>query len=101
MEKDMTIIELLERLKSTIDLSLLEFVDYWDADLCAIGLKRGDRLVYISTYPHFNKNETKYDFDLEIDNENVEKIEVVKVKRSVSEAELVDEMKLFLGFERS
>ncbi len=39
MVKDKTITEVLERLRLVIDFSLLEVVDFWEADLCAIGLK--------------------------------------------------------------
>lgn len=98
MIKDITIVKLIERLKLNINFTLLEIVDYWEADLCAIGLKKGNRLVYISTFNHVENEEANYDFDLEIiDDDNKEKLNVIKERRNVSEAELVDEVKLFLS----
>ena len=93
MEKDQTIIDLVNKLEKLPNFSLIEFVDNWDADLCAIGIKKGDRLVYIST---FNGN-GKYDYDLElIDAENIEKLNVIKEERGVSEEALINEIKGFL-----
>lgn len=97
MEKDITILKLIERLKLIINFSLLKVVDYWEADLCAIGLMKGNKLVYISTFNYIENEELMYDFDLEIIEENdKEKISVLKVGRNVSENDLVDEIKLFL-----
>ena len=96
MEKDRTIVELIERLKLLINFALIEIVDYWDADLCAIGLKKGDKVVYISTFNSIENEELNYDFDLEkIVEKDKEKIEVMRVGRNVSEAELVREINLF------
>ncbi|OQP54599.1 hypothetical protein A4H97_21780 [Niastella yeongjuensis] len=50
MKKDKTLIALLDKLKSKADFNKVEFVDYWDGDLCAIGFKRGIRLVYLSSW---------------------------------------------------
>ena len=98
MEKDKTILELIERLKMLINFSLLEIVDYWETDLCAIALKKENRLVYISTFNYAGNKELKYDFDLEIiDVNNNEKFNVVRKGRNVSENELVNEIKLFLA----
>jgi hypothetical protein len=98
MGKDITVIKLIERLKLIIDFTLLEIVDYWEADLCAIGLRKGNRLVYISTFNHVENNELNYDVDLEIvDDNHKEKFNVIKEGRNVSEKALVDEVKLFLG----
>lgn len=97
MEKDITILKLIERLKLIINFSLLKVVDYWEADLCAIGLMKGNKLVYISTFNYAENEELMCDFDLEIiDGRNNKKLDVVKIGRSVSEAELVKEIKLFL-----
>jgi hypothetical protein len=97
MEKDITILKFIERLKLIINFTLLEVVDYWEADLCAIGLLRGNKLVYISTFNNVENEESMYDFDLEIiDESDKEKFDVVKVGRNISEAELVCEIKLFL-----
>jgi hypothetical protein len=97
MEKDRTILKFIEKLKLTVNFNLLKVVDYWEADLCAIGLTKEDRLVYISTFNYIENEELMYDFDLEIINENDNgKISVIKVGRNVSEDELVSVIKYFL-----
>ena len=92
VEKDQSILELIERLKSKIDLTRMEFVPYWDADLCAIGLKQRNHLIYISTFeePAFH---CYFELELIDEKKNDETIKVVKAGRGVSEAELVDVMK--------
>ena len=42
MVKDNIIMSFITRLKSIIDFNLVEIVDYWDGDLLAIGIKRGN-----------------------------------------------------------
>ena len=97
MEKDKTILEFIDRLKLIVNFTSLEIVDYWEADLCAIGLRKGNKLIYISTFNDVGNSEMKYDFDLEIIDENEkEKLNVVKLGRNVSEKKLVSEVKLFL-----
>ena len=74
MKKDETIIQLIKKLDVIIKYNSIEIVDYWDADLCAIGLKKENRLVYISTYNYLNNKTIKYDIDLELaDSKNLEK----------------------------
>jgi hypothetical protein len=96
INKDKSIINLIERLKLIINFSLVQIVDYWEADLCAIGLKKDDKLIYISTYS-YDVNNMKYDYDLEIINkEREDNINVIKEVRSVSENKLVKDIKSFL-----
>jgi len=95
MEKDTTLLELLERLKSILDFNLLEISDNWDSDLCAIGLQRGNRLVYINTY-NFNGTDG-YDYDLELlDPHDTESYNVITEGRGVSEAVLTSVIKEYL-----
>ncbi len=97
MEKDKTILRFIEALSQKIDINLLQVVDYWDADLCAIGFKKGNKLIYISTYNSFNNRIIKYDYDLELIDELVnEKIKVLKRGRAISERQLIKEIKSFL-----
>ncbi len=95
IEKDDSIVKLIERLESKIDFTAIEFVPYWDGDLRAIGLKRRNHLIYISTYDHAELPEFQCYFELElIDEKNSdETIETILVGREVSEAELVAVMK--------
>lgn len=98
MKKDITIINLIERLKSEFNFNLIKIIDYWESDLCAIGLKKGNRLVYISTFNYIDNKDSKFDFDLEIvDKFNLDKIELVKEIRGASETDLIKEIKSFLG----
>ena len=95
INKDNAIISLIERLRLIINFSLIQLVDYWEADLCAIGLKKDDKLIYISTYNYDAKN-LKYDYDLEIiSTERQDKIKVVKEVRSANEEELLNDIKGF------
>ncbi len=97
MQKDITIINLIETLRSTFDFESIEIVDHWEADLCAIGIKRDERLVYISTYSHLEKPVIRYDFDLEISTgQRLHEIVVEKEGRDVSEAQLINEIRSFL-----
>ncbi len=97
MEKDKTILDLLKRLRSVIDFELLQIVDYWEADLCAIGIKRGKRVIYISTYNYLNKH-LRFDYDLEIlDNLDESNFKLIKEARQASEDELVKDIKEFLN----
>ena len=97
MEKDKTIIKLIENFKLKLNFDLLEVVDYWKADLCSIGIKKNNKLFYISTYRKKINKQAGYDFDLEIINQNQkDAIEVVKVGRNVSVKEVINNLKLYL-----
>ena len=75
-------------------MDLIEVTDDWDADLCAIGLKKNNKRIYIQTFYHLNMNPILYDFDLEIiDDAKEDKINVVKEGRGVSFEELKIEIR--------
>ncbi|QNR25597.1 hypothetical protein [Croceimicrobium hydrocarbonivorans] len=96
MEKDKTILDLLERLKSSLDLTALKVVDHWPSDLCAIGLQKENRLIYISTFNFANREKPGYDYDLELINRLDEtNIYILKKGREASEDELINEIKAF------
>jgi hypothetical protein len=98
MKKDITILKFIERLKLNINFTLLEVVDYWEADLCAIGLMKENKLIYVSTFNYVQNKEPMYDFDLEIiEGNDKEKLNVVRIGRNVSETELVNEIRVFLN----
>ena len=97
MDKDKTILNLIEKLKLIIDFRLLKVVDSWPSDFCAIGIQKADKLVYISTFNFVEKDELKYDYDLElIDKSDESKINVLKKGRGVTEAELTEQLSAFL-----
>lgn len=93
MEKHSTILRLLDRIKPQISRKGIEIVDYWDADLCAIGLKQNDFVMYISTYRFADSQPVKYDLDIEIDRVNEHK--TIKEMRNVSETDLLLEIDNF------
>lgn len=98
MEKDITILNFIERLRFRINFSAIKIVDFWEADLCAIGIMKENKLIYISTFNYGSDKKLRYDFDLEIvDEDDNEKINVVKEGRNVGEEELVHEIKIFLN----
>ncbi|RYU96951.1 hypothetical protein [Emticicia agri] len=97
VEKDKTIINLMNRLKTFFEMSSVEFVDYWDGDLCAIGLKRQERLVYISTYAYLKEENLKYDYSLEIDRlVETQKLNIIKDVQGINEVELISTLRQFL-----
>jgi len=96
MQKDETIVTLIEKLRTELGECSFEIVDHWTADLCAIGLKKGKCLVYISTYNYSQSVSAGYDYDLEIiDGEGDEQGKLIHKGRSVSEKELMEEIKRF------
>lgn len=65
MEKDNTIIELIEKLFTEL-IDKLEICDYWDGDLCSIGIKSVNsdtKLIYVSTC---GEQENKYYYECEV-----------------------------------
>ena len=93
--KDITIENFLKNLKNALDTSQVEVIDLWEADTCAIGIKRENKMIYISTYNYIENKPIRYDFDFEIINKN--KLEVIKERGGVTERELLDEINIFLG----
>ncbi len=53
LEKDETILEVINKLFDKFGESNFQLTNYWDSDLCAIGIKNSkdsNNLIYISTY---------------------------------------------------
>jgi hypothetical protein len=74
----------------------LEIVDNWEADLCAIELKRNDKMIYISTFNYGDQIPILYDYDLELlDHKQILTYNVIKESRGVTEKELIEEIDLF------
>lgn len=98
IKKDKSIIELIEWIKTKIGFDKIGIVDYWDSDLCAIGLKKDNKLVYISTYNHFDSPKLLVDFDLDITEVgNQENYYVLEEKRNSTKDELVKEIIRFMN----
>ena len=97
MEKHKTLVAILEKIRSKSDFDKVEFVDNWDSDLCAIGFKCGNRLVYLSSYNLAEGTTEGYDYDFELLNEKESgNLNVLKEAKNVSEEELIADIKAFL-----
>ncbi len=95
-DKDPTIIDLLERLRLQARGWFIR--DYWEADLCAIGIssrKQPTRLVYVST---FNKSANNYDYEFEqLSSSTSVDYDSVIDEQSVGFEDLVCRMEAFLN----
>jgi hypothetical protein len=101
MDKDKSILELIERLKSVADFNCLEIHDRWEVYLCAIGFKIGKKLIYINTHSYLDEVVPRYDYDIEINDESSSRhIEVIKEIRGASESELIEEIQFLILPER-
>jgi hypothetical protein len=96
IDKDPSIIDLLERLR--LDERGWFMRDYWEADLCAVGIssrKQPSRLVYVST---FNKLANEYDYELEqLSTSTTGDYDCVSDEQSVGFEDLVCRMEAFLN----
>ena len=98
MRKDKRIHNLIEKLKLIPGFEQTAILDNWDADLCAIGIKKANRLIYINTFD----TSGRYDYDLELlDEHKIDNVMVVKRGRAVDEQELIHELVTFLCIDGS
>jgi len=75
-----------------------KIVDYWEGDLSAIGLKKDNKVVYISTYNFrfYKPDKMKYYVDFEtIDINTLETLEKVKTLDKTDEENLLNEVVFF------
>jgi hypothetical protein len=63
--KHPTLVEVMQKLSDVLDFSNVTEVDYWDADRCATGLLKDDRLIYISTWKYHDALLVKYFCEIE------------------------------------
>jgi PBP1b-binding outer membrane lipoprotein LpoB len=97
MIKDKAILALIEELKQTESFANIQIVDFWEADLCAIGIKKNSKMVYISSYSSKQGEETRFDFDMELlDGNDSTNVNVIKQGHSVLKNELIKEINSFL-----
>jgi len=98
IEKNISVINFFERLKLEVNFDLIKVVDYWDADLCSIGLMKDRKMIYLVTSTYVNSVKPMYDYDLELIDENdFKNVNVVKEGRYISEDKLIDEIKEFFS----
>ncbi|OJJ14555.1 hypothetical protein BKI52_42545 [marine bacterium AO1-C] len=93
LNKHRSIINLIAKLEKMLN-DHFEICDYWEADLCAIGIKTNNKLVYISTANYINQSNLLYDFDFEI-NSSENPAEIVKEGRNCSEEALIKAINSF------
>jgi hypothetical protein len=100
VEKDRSITDLLERLRSSVGFNQLEMVDFWEGDRCAIGFRKENRIVYVSTYNYVDEKTARYDYDLELTGTaGPDDFKVVKEVRGATETILIAELREYLGIE--
>jgi len=97
IKKDESISKTIEWLFSVFGISSIEIVDYWEADLCAIGIRRKgveNKLIYIST---FGKKDSLYDFEIEECRKNSDtEYDVLDKGENITRDELKSKIKEFL-----
>lgn len=77
-----------------------KLVDFWEADLFAIGLKRKQKVIHISTlnFKDRDLDDMKYYIEFElIDEETLEQTESVKEIDGVNADDLLQEIKKFVN----
>jgi hypothetical protein len=94
--KHRTINRLLKQLKFQVNFKDLHVVDHWEADRCAIGLQKGNKLIYISTYNGVKHAKEEYDYDLEIGENLKDSSTVIKSVKGISNSQLIHEIKSYL-----
>ena len=96
MKKDYLIIDLINVIKDKIN-NNITIVDYWDADLCAIGFMNKNlenRLIYVSTY---EKPEGHYYYECETFHPKVpDEYQVVEKCEDVDREGLLKKIEEFL-----
>lgn len=97
--KDKTIISIYKYISQILGASFFELPNFWDADNFAIGLKKNDKLIYISTWNHKNRpdNDMRYYVELEFIDENTNETKnKYKHLDNVKKETLIDEVQIFL-----
>lgn len=106
--KDASIVFIVSEIFKIFDVEIFEydqinnkykFVDFWEADCYAIGLKSNQKLIYISTWEnkHKNFNEMMFFVEFEIvDAVSLKTVSLFKQFNSINKLDLIHEMKLFL-----
>lgn len=94
LNKDKSIIHLIDHLENRFGVGTFIINDFWDADLCAIGLSdlHKEALIYISTY---GKRDGQYYISIEdIDNPTFSNSQLVNVEIKEIEKRIAKYLKL-------
>jgi hypothetical protein len=99
INKDQSILTVSKALSAAFGPDFFDNQDFWEADLFAIGFRKGSHVIYVSTWDNREDWETKklcfYSFDL-IDEESLETIETVKEYDNATIDQLVKDARGFL-----
>ena len=97
IDKDLSIVDLIETVKMEDHSERLTTIDFWDADRCAIGFANkdvGHKLVYVSSY---KKLEGYYDYECEATNPHVsDDYEVIERGSNLRKEDLIMKIQDFL-----
>lgn len=97
INKDKSILNILNKLKYLLDSNVIEIKDYWDSDLSAIGLKNGNRLIYICSYNSKNDDNPSYYYELELLNDlEKDNYIVLEEGNDIPEMEMIKKIKNLL-----
>lgn len=97
--KDISIQEVWSIISNRFGVDFFTLVDFWDADSCALGFTKGEKLIYISTW-HYRANKEREikcyaEFEL-IDVKSLEPKRTIKQMHEISLREMLNEIGLFL-----
>lgn len=97
MDKARPIVALLHSLDTNLGKDYFEDVDYWEADWCAIGLKREDKLIYISIdHKEVHAHPPLYYIEFEIvDKTTGDNIKTVKSLKDIPLENVLNEVQAF------
>ncbi len=90
IDKHISINKLIYTISEHIVIKELKLVDYWDADLCAFGIEKGNFLVYISSYNYLNYTDSRFDYTIESINDTGGEISYFSEGECVSEKDIID-----------
>jgi hypothetical protein len=98
--KDEAILDILRFITAVFGKGVFTLTDIWAGDNCALGLKRKNKLIYISTWGYRDRplEEMRYYAEFELINEKtLETLSIEEVVDGVDREILVKEIEQFIG----
>jgi len=96
--KDKKLIEIVTQLANSLKGQSIEFVDYWEADLCATGFIIKNKLVYLSTWGSQSSNDLMCYCELEwVTNSEDKPFNLYKKFDRINLETLIDEVTKFVA----
>lgn len=99
LNKDKSIVTIINLITDKFGSDYFEPLDFWDADAFAIGFKKGNKLVYVSSWDFRLEEEVnmKYYVEFEILNENTtDTKEVYRIFKGVGSNDLITQIENFI-----